>query len=109
VLVADRMATGGLRRGAALTGLADTTYRRLLKGAAARKASGTLLRSATWDRVTSLLEDVIRARPRDTDVCQWAEARLLSAIESAVAGDSGKAAALLGVTKPTLIRRLRQK
>ena len=113
VLVADRMATGGLRRGAALTGLADTTYRRLLKGAAARKASGTLLRSATWDRVTSLLEDVIRARPSDTDVCQWAEARLLSAIESAVAGDSGKAAALLGVTKPTLIRRraerLRQK
>jgi diguanylate cyclase (GGDEF)-like protein len=113
VLAADRMATGGLRRGAALTGLADTTYRRLLKGAAAKRASGASLRSATWDRVTSVLEDFIRARPRDTDVCQWAEAGLLSAIESAGAGEASKAAALLGVTKPTLIRRraelLRQK
>ena len=113
VLAADRMATGGLRRGAALMGLADTTYRRLLKVAAAKRASGASLRSATWNRVTSLLEDFIRARPGDTDVCQWAEAGLLSAIESAVAGDAGKAAALLGVTKPTLIRRraelLRQK
>jgi diguanylate cyclase (GGDEF)-like protein len=113
VLTADRMATGGVRRGAALTGLADTTYRRLLKVAAAKRAAGALLRSATWDRVTSLLEDFIRTRPQDTDVCQWAETRLLSAIESAVAGDAGKAAALLGVTKPTLIRRraelLRQK
>jgi diguanylate cyclase (GGDEF)-like protein len=113
VLAADRMATGGVRRGAALTGLADTTYRRLLKGASAKRAAGESLRSATWERVTSLLEEFIRARPRDTDVCQWAEARLLSVIDSAVAGDAGKAAALLGVTKPTLLRRraelLRQK
>jgi diguanylate cyclase (GGDEF)-like protein len=113
VLAADRMATGGLRRGAALTGLADTTYRRLLKGAGAKRAAGASFRSATWDRVTALLEDFIRARPRDTDVCQWAEERLLSVIESAVAGDAGRAAALLGVTRPTLLRRraerLRQK
>jgi len=105
VLAADRMAAGGVRRGAELTGLADTTYRRQLRGAAARRAAGVSLRSATWDGVTSLLEDFIRARPRDTDVCQWAEARLLAAIESAVAGDARKAAALLGVTEPTLLRR----
>jgi diguanylate cyclase (GGDEF)-like protein len=105
VLAADRMATGGVRRGAALTGLADTTYRRLLKGATSRRAAGAPHRTATWSQVTSLLEDLIRARPRDTDVCQWAEARLLSVIESVVAGDAGKAAALLGVTKPTLLRR----
>ena len=105
VLAADRMAAGGVRRGALLTGLADTTYRRQLKGAVARRAAGVALRSATWDDVTSLLEDFIRARPRDTDVCQWAEARLLAVIESAVAGDIRKAAALLGVTQPTLLRR----
>ena len=105
VLAADRMAAGGVRRGALLTGLADTTYRRQLKGAVARRAAGVALRSATWDDVTSLLEDFIRARPRDTDVCQWAEARLLAVIESAVAGDVRKAAALLGVTQPTLLRR----
>jgi diguanylate cyclase (GGDEF)-like protein len=112
VLAADRMATGGLRRGAALTGLADTTYRRLLKAAAAKRAAGAR-RSATWDRVTSLLEDFIRARPSDMDVCEWAEGRLLSVIDAVVAGDAGKAAALLGVTRPTLVRRraelLRQK
>jgi diguanylate cyclase (GGDEF)-like protein len=105
VLAADRMAAGAVRRGAELTGLADTTYRRQLRGATARRAAGALLRSATWSRVTALLEDLIRSRPRDTDVCQWAEARLLSVIESAVAGDPRKAAALLGVTPPTLMRR----
>jgi hypothetical protein len=105
VLTADRMTAGGVRRGAALTGLADTTYRRLLKAATTRRAAGAAIRSATWEGVTSLLEDVIRARPRDTDACQWAEARLLAAIESLVPGDARKAAALLGVTKPTLLRR----
>jgi diguanylate cyclase (GGDEF)-like protein len=105
ILVADRMAAGAVRRGAALTGLADTTYRRQLKGAAARRAAGVSRRSATWTDVTSLLEDFIRARPHDTDVCQWAEARLLDAVEAAVAGDLRKAAALLGVTQPTLLRR----
>jgi hypothetical protein len=105
VLVADRMAAGAVRRGAALTGLADTTYRRQLKGAAARRAAGASRRSATWSDVTSLLEDFIRARPRGTDVCQWAEARLLDVVERAVAGDLRKAAALLGVTQPTLLRR----
>jgi diguanylate cyclase (GGDEF)-like protein len=105
VLAADRMAAGAVRRGAELTGLADTTYRRQLKGAAARRAAGVSPRSATWDRVASLLEDLIRSRPRDTDVCQWAETRLLVVIESAVAGDIRKAAALLGVTQPTLLRR----
>ena len=105
VLAADRMAGGAVRRGAELIGLADTTYRRQLKGAVARRAAGVALRSATWDGVASLLEECIRARPRDTDICQWAEARLLAVIESAVAGDAAKAAALLGVTKPTLLRR----
>jgi hydrogenase-4 transcriptional activator len=105
VLAADRMAAGALRRGAELTGLADTTYRRQLKGVAARRAAGGLHRSATWADVTSLLEEFIQARPRDTDVCQWAEAGLLDVIEAAVAGDVRKAARLLGVTQPTLLRR----
>jgi hypothetical protein len=107
VLAADRMAAGALHRGAELTGLPDTTYRRQLRGAAARRAAGAAVRSATWDAVASLLEEFIRARPRDIDVCQWAEARLLAAIEAAVGSDARKAAALLGVTEPTLLRRRR--
>ena len=92
-------------RGAELLGLPDTTYRRQLRNAAARRTAGVSLRSATWNGVTAVLEDVIRTRPAETDVCQWAEAGLLAEIESAVAGDARKAAALLGVTEPTLLRR----
>jgi diguanylate cyclase (GGDEF)-like protein len=105
ILAADRMAAGGVRRGAEITGLADTTYRRQLKVAAARRAGGASLRSPTWDRVASLLEDFIRARPLDMDACRWAEVQLLGVLEAAVGGDARKAAALLGVTQPTLLRR----
>ena len=105
VLAADRIAAGGARRGAELLGLADTTYRRQLRAAAARRASGVALRSATWTAVAALLEDVIHARPVKTDLCAWAEAALLAQIETAVSGDARKAAALLGVTEPTLHRR----
>ena len=105
VLAADRIAAGGARRGAELLGLADTTYRRQLRGAAARRTAGVAPRSPTWPRVASILEDFIRARPPETDACELAEADLLAEIESAVSGDVRKSAALLGVTEPTLLRR----
>lgn len=62
-------------------------------------------RTGTWHAVASVLEDFIRARPRDVDVCQWAEAELLAEIDAAVHGNARTAAALLGVTEPTLFRR----
>jgi DNA-binding NtrC family response regulator len=105
VLAADRLAAGVSRRGAELLGLADSTYRRQLQAAAARRAAGLSVRSTTWPEVAGLLENFIRARREDTDVCQWAEAGLLAEIESAVPGDPRTAAALLGVTEPTLLRR----
>jgi DNA-binding NtrC family response regulator len=105
VLAADRLASGAARRGAEMLGIPDTTYRRQLRGAAARRATGAAQRSQTWTHVASLLEDVIRAKPAGADACQWAEAGLLAEIDSAVAGDARKAALLLGVTEPTLHRR----
>ena len=105
ILAADRLASGVSRRGAELLGLADSTYRRQLQGAAARRAAGLAVRSPTWSDVAALLEDFIRARRGDTDVCQWGEAGLLAEIESAVPGEPRTAAALLGVTEPTLLRR----
>ena len=48
---------------------------------------------------------VAHGRRAGTDVCQWAEACLLAEIESAIPGDARSAAALLGVTEPTLRRR----
>ena len=105
VLTADRLAGGGARRGAELLGLADTTYRRQLRSASARQAAGGSFRSSTWDAVLSVLEDFIRARPEGGDACEIAEGELLAEIESAVPGQARKAAALLGVTEPTLLRR----
>jgi hypothetical protein len=106
VLAADRLAAGVSRRGSEMLGLADSTYRRQLQSASARRTAGLAVRSPTWPHgVAALLEDFIRARPADTDVCQWAEAGLLAEIESAVPGDARTAAALLGVTEPTLLRR----
>jgi diguanylate cyclase (GGDEF)-like protein len=105
VLTADRLASGVSRRGAELLGLADSTYRRQLQAAAARRAAGLAVRSQTWPDVAGMLEEFIRARRGDTDVCQWAEAGLLAEIESAVPGEPRTAAALLGVTEPTLLRR----
>jgi DNA-binding NtrC family response regulator len=105
ILAADRLASGVSRRGAELLGLADSTYRRQLQAASARRTAGLSVRSPTWGDVTGLLEDFIKARRDDTDVCQWAEAGLLAEIESAVPGDPRTAAALLGVTEPTLLRR----
>ena len=89
-----------------MLGLADSTYRRQLQTATARRAAGLAVRSPTWPHgVAAVLEDFILARPVDTDVCQWAEAGLLAEIEAAVPSDPRTAAALLGITEPTLLRR----
>jgi len=105
ILAADRLAGGTSRRASQLLGLPDTTYRRQLEAAANRSATGVRSRSASWNDVTSVLEEFIRARRVDIDACQWAEACLLAEVELAVPGEARKAAALLGVTEPTLLRR----
>jgi hypothetical protein len=105
ILTADRLAGGISRRGADLLGLPETTYRRQRQDASRLAAAGLAVRSPRWPAVTGVLEDFIRGRRSETDVCQWAEACLLAEIESAVPGDARTAAALLGVTEPTLRRR----
>jgi DNA-binding NtrC family response regulator len=108
ILTADRLARGISRRGAELLGLPDTTYRRQLQSAARHRAAGLYVRSACWPAVLSVLEDFIQARGAGTDACQWAEACLLAETESAAPGDLQAAAALLGVTEQTLLRRMTQ-
>lgn len=105
VLTADRLAGGISRRGADFLGLAESTYRRQLQTAVSRRAAGLFVRSPGWAMVTSILEDLIKARNNDTDVCQWAEACLLAEIDAVAPRDARTAAALLGVTEPTLHRR----
>jgi DNA-binding NtrC family response regulator len=105
VLTADRVSGGVSRRAADLLGIPQTTYRRQLQAAAARRGAGLAVRSPRWHAVTSALEAFIRARPAGRDACEWAEACLLAEIDTTVPGDARKAAALLGVTEPTLLRR----
>ena len=105
ILAADRLAGGVSRRGADLLGIPDTTYRRQLSSAERQKATGMAVRSPSWPSVLATLEDLIRSRQGDVDVCQWAEACLLAEIEAAVPGDAPATAALLGVTEPTARRR----
>jgi diguanylate cyclase (GGDEF)-like protein len=108
ILTADRLAGGIYRRGAELLGLPDTTYRRQLQSATSHRSAGLCVRSACWPTVLGVLEDFIRARRAGTDACQLAEACLLAETESAAPGDLQAAAGLLGVTEPTLLRRMTQ-
>jgi diguanylate cyclase (GGDEF)-like protein len=105
VLTADHVSEGVSRRGADLLGLPETTYRRQLQSATRNRAAGLAVRSHRWSAVASALEEFIRARRGDVDVCEWAEACLLEEIESAARNDARTAAALLGVSEPTLWRR----
>jgi diguanylate cyclase (GGDEF)-like protein len=105
VLTAHHLSEGVCRRGAELLGLAETTFRRQLQAATRQRAAGLAVRSARWPVVAGTLEDFIRSRRGDADVCQWAETCLLEEIEAATPGDARAAAALLGVTEPTLWRR----
>jgi diguanylate cyclase (GGDEF)-like protein len=105
VLTADRLSEGVSRRGAELLGLPETTYRRQLQTASRHRSAGLAVRTTRWPAVAATLEDFIRTRRPNTDVCQWAETCLLEEIESATPDDARAAAALLGVTEPTLWRR----
>ncbi len=105
LLVADRLSAGTHRRGADFLGLPETTYRRQLHAATRRRAAGLAVRSETWPAVPSVLEELIRARPAGRNVCVWAEACLLGEIDAAAPGDVRTAAALVGVTEATVLRR----
>jgi hydrogenase-4 transcriptional activator len=105
ILTADRLAGGTSRRGAELLGLPETTYRRQLQAAERQRSTGLAVRSPGWTAVVGTFEELIRGRRDDVDVCQWAEACLLAEIETAIPGDAPTAAALLGVTEPTMRRR----
>jgi diguanylate cyclase (GGDEF)-like protein len=105
VLTADRLSGAVSRRGADLLGLPETTYRRQLRHAVRHQAAGQHLRSPRWLAVTSALEELIQGRRGQRDTCEWVEACLLAEIESAAPGDAWTAAALLGVTEPTWMRR----
>jgi transcriptional regulator with GAF, ATPase, and Fis domain len=105
ILTADHLCEGVARRAAEMLGVAETTYRRQLQAATRHRRAGVHVRSPGWAAVLATLEGFIRARHPGVDVCQWAETCLLEEIDASSPGDARIAAALLGVTEPTLWRR----
>jgi diguanylate cyclase (GGDEF)-like protein len=105
VLTAARLSAGVSRRAADLLGVPDTTFRRQFHAASSRRAAGVATRPAQWSAVATLLEPFIRERTAGENACDRAESLLLAEIDTVVRGDARMAAALLGVTPPTLLRR----
>jgi DNA-binding NtrC family response regulator len=106
VLVADRLAAGVGRRAAQSLGIAETTYRRRRYQAVRPRSASEGARPPSWSEVTSALGDLLRQRGGETDLSCWVEDCLLDEILARVPADVRAAAALLGVSQPTLARRV---
>jgi DNA-binding NtrC family response regulator len=105
VLTAARLSAGVSRRAADLLGVPDTTFRRQFHAASGRRSAGLAVRPPQWSAVATLLEPFIRERPAGVNACDRAESLLFAEIDAVVRGDARIAAALLGVSPPTLLRR----
>jgi DNA-binding NtrC family response regulator len=100
---ADELAGGVGRRAAQTLGIPETTFRRRQRDSA---AGGP--RPASWSEVLEALRQAVlhggAGGSPDTDLHRWAESCLLDEI-LARAPEESAAAALLGVSQPTLVRR----
>jgi diguanylate cyclase (GGDEF)-like protein len=107
VLEANAAAGGVARRGAERLGVPETTFRRRMRDAARRQATGLAPRPSGWDQVRELLALWTQSdRPPYGSLLKEAERVLLARIMARVPDDSRAASALLGVSEPTLKRRL---
>ncbi len=107
VLAADAAVESVARRGAQVLGIPETTYRRRLQKTAGRDAAGLLPRPITWNEVRELLAALVRSSELDGEnLLERTQGVLLEEIVSRVPEDTRTCAALLGVTPPTLKRRL---
>ncbi len=109
ILEAHAASDGVARRGAALVGIPETTFRRRLGRASEQARAGLSPRSGTWADVRSILSDIVRA-DGDTgkDLLTHAEKILLEEIVNRVPNDTRLGSGLLGVTPPTYRGRLNQ-
>jgi diguanylate cyclase (GGDEF)-like protein len=107
LLEVDVLVGGVARRGAVAAGLPETTYRRRLAKARSQAASGLAPRTADWHRVREILQRLVRAPDAaGVAVLDLGEEVLLAEILRLHPRDSVRGAGLLGVTVPTLRRRV---
>ncbi len=111
VLEADSAAHGVRKRGAALLGIPETTFRRKLRKARAEIGAGLSPRASNWDPLRPLLAGLVRAggtpepsaRPA-TDFLKRARDLLLRRVVEARPGNTSFGARLMGITEPTFQR-----
>ncbi len=111
VMEADAAARGVRKRGAALLGIPETTFRRKLSKARAETGAGLSPRAGSWDPLRPLIADLMRAAsstPADvrtrTDFMKRARDLLLRQVMAARPGDVTAGARLMGITEPTFRR-----
>ena len=107
VMVADTAVHGNARRASALLGMAETTYRRQLDKARQEALNGQALRSDHWsamEPVISLLVDRAGSSCGESLVDQAGQLLLEQVLHQLPHNDT-QGSALLGVTKPTFLRR----
>jgi diguanylate cyclase (GGDEF)-like protein len=109
ILEAHAASDGIARRGAALVGIPETTFRRRLGRASDQARAGLSPRSGTWSEVRSVLAEIVRADgDTEKDLLTEAERVLLEEIIHRVPNDTRTGSGLLGVTPPTYRGRLAQ-
>ncbi len=109
ILEAQAASDGIARRGAALVGIPETTFRRRLNRASDQARAGLSPRSGTWAEVRAVLSEIVRADgDTDKDLLIEAERILLEEIINRVPSDTRTGSGLLGVTPPTYRGRLAQ-
>ncbi len=102
ILEANEAAGGVARRGAAIVGMPETTFRRRLTKASQLASAGLSPRTGTWEEVRSILGEMVRtAAFEGQDLLVRNEQLLLREILERVPQDTRTGSNLLGVTAPT--------
>ncbi len=107
IVEAAEAGDGVARRGAAIVGIPETTFRRRLQKASEQNEAGLATRSGTWDEVRQILAALVRRDDLgDEPLLARSEQCLLSEILGRFPSDVKTGSALLGVTPPTYRRRV---
>jgi hypothetical protein len=105
ILEADSAAAGVVRRGAALVGMPESTFRRLLGNASQQAKAGLSPRPSSWESVRKALRALIQAPDLNgDDLVQCTRRVLLQEVLARAPENERNRAALLGVSLPTFRR-----
>ena len=107
ILEADAATHGVARRGSAIVGIPETTYRRRAQRARAQERAGLSPRSGTWSEVRNILAAIVRCHDLEgRNLLESFGELLLEEILARFPTEVRIGSALLGVTAPTYRSRV---